>query len=125
MPAEEYKRALLTVSIFDEALYRRYTGEGEIKESGADGDIKEGEDSDSGVGYNNDGDTMPPTPNSAPVVTPVPAPVPPQPLPAPAQVPPPAHKPVPVDAGGPARAIPKRVIKHSRSGRIVGSESIP
>lgn len=56
----------------------------------------------------------PPTPNPAPPVTPVPAPVTPQPQPepAPALAPPPTRKPVPVDAGGPARAIPKRAVEH-------------
>ena len=55
----------------------------------------------------------PPTPDSVPPVTPAPDPITPQPQPEPAPAPPPpsAHKPVPADAGGPARAIPKRVIK--------------
>lgn len=76
MSAEECKRTLLAVSIFDEALYRHYANEGEIKESEADGDIKEGEDSNSGVGYNNNEDAMPSTPNSAFIITPVPTSVP-------------------------------------------------
>lgn len=48
----------------------------------------------------------PPTPSPAPPITPVPAPA-----PDPGLAPPPARKPVPVDAGGPARAIPKRVVE--------------
>lgn len=59
----------------------------------------------------------PPTPNPAPPVTPLPAPVTPQPqpepAPAPALAPPPVPKPVPVDAGGPAKAIPKRAVEDS------------
>ena len=59
----------------------------------------------------------PPTPDPVPPGTPAPDPITPQPrpepapAPAPAPAPPSAHKPVPADAGGPARAIPKRVIK--------------
>ena len=59
----------------------------------------------------------PPTPDPAPPVSPAPDPITPQPqpepapAPAPAPPPPSAYKPVPVDAGGPARAITKRVIQ--------------
>ena len=54
----------------------------------------------------------PPTPDPAPPITPIPDPVTPQPQPEPAPPPPPpAPKPVPVEAGGPARAIPKRKIE--------------
>ena len=58
----------------------------------------------------------PPTPDPVPPVTPTPDPITPQPQPEPAVAPAPgpgpppsAHKPVPANAGGPARAIPKRV----------------
>ena len=61
----------------------------------------------------------PPTPDPIPPVAPAPNPITPEPEPeqapgpAPAPVPPPplAHKPVPANAGDPARAIPKRVFK--------------
>ena len=59
----------------------------------------------------------PPTPDPVSPVTPAPDPITPQPQPRPAPAPAPAppppsvHKPVPADAGGPARATPKRVTK--------------
>lgn len=49
--------------------------------------------------------------NSAPDAHPLPPPSPPQPAPAPAPTPAPIRKPVPVNAGGPGRAIPKRIIE--------------
>ena len=65
----------------------------------------------------------PPTPDPAPHVTPHPAPITPPPPPAESvsePVPVPAHKPVPANAGGPARAVPKQVIEtHDLEGELV------
>ena len=59
----------------------------------------------------------PPTQGPVPPVPPAPNPITPQPqpepavVPAPAPPPPSAHKPVPANAGEPARPIPKRLIQ--------------
>ncbi len=141
MPVEECKRALTVApfSVSDKALYRRCSGEGEGEEEiGADDDggtssddLDDEDDGNAQIASNSPRQDCiltqmelfpmpdfglceslpdtPPEPNPAPPVTPGPAPVTPPPAPQPA--PQPARKPVPVDADGPARAIPKRAIK--------------
>ena len=122
-----------------EALYRRCAGEGDGEgENRADSDSDEGsDDNDDGDAENiqlasnsprqdciltqmglfpmlNFGlceslSGTPPTPNPAPPVKPAPAPVSSQPVPA--SAPAPARKSVPVNANGPARAVPERAFE--------------
>ena len=132
MPVEECKRALSAAPVFGEALHCRCAEEDEGKE---DNDLNDGnwdddddEDADNAQISSNSPrqdciltqmelfpmpnfglceslPDAPPTPNPAPPAIPVPAPV------TPALAPTPARKPVPVDADGPARAVPKREIE--------------
>lgn len=67
----------------------------------------------------------PPTPNPAPSFTPIPALVTHIWAAAPASVPEPARKPVPVDADGPARMIPKRaIVVHNLKGVLARSRDL-
>ena len=147
VPVEECKRALTVApsSVLDQVLYRRCSGEGE-EEIGAEDDggtssddLDDEDDSNTQIASNSPQQDCiltqmelfpmpdfglceslpdtPPAPNPAPPVTPSPAPITPPPAPQP------ARKPVPVDADGPARAIPKRAIKdHSLKGVSARSE---
>ena len=132
VPVEECKRALSAAPVFDEALYRRCAGEDESDEDDelddGDWDDDDGGDADNAQISSNSPrqdciltqmelfpmpnfglceslPDAPPTPDPAPPVTPIPAPV----------TPAPALAPVPVDADGPARAIPKRKMEQFRS----------
>lgn len=153
VPVEECKRALTLAPflVLDKVLCRRCSGEGEGEEEiGADdnGDTSSDDLDDEIYGNTQIASNSPrqdciltqmelfpmpkyglceslpdtpPAPNPAPPVTPGPAPVTPPPAPPPA--PQPARKPVPVDADGPARAIPKPAIKdHSLKGVSARSE---